>query len=101
MYYLHLWPTIAFPCSCEQIYKYVVCNLGKMQVPNLPLFFTDPELMENAQASKDTSTEPTTITALNGVSRSMDFSLRIYKIRSTGFYLVRHTYMGKGSRKFS
>lgn len=26
MHYLHLWPTIAFPCSCKQIYKYVVYN---------------------------------------------------------------------------
>jgi hypothetical protein len=60
-----------------------------MQRLNLPLFFTDPELMENAQASKDTSTKPTTIAALNGVSRSMDFSLG-YTIRSTGFHVVRH-----------
>jgi hypothetical protein len=26
MYYLHLWPTIAFPCSCEETCKYLVCK---------------------------------------------------------------------------
>ena len=51
----------------------------KMQGPNLPLFFADPELMENAQASKDTTTKPTTIAALNGVSRGVDFSLGLQR----------------------
>ena len=50
MYYLHLWPTIAFPCSYEQTCEYVVWK-KKVQEPNLPLFFADPELMKNAQAS--------------------------------------------------
>ena len=43
--------------------------------PNLPLFFADPELMKDAQTSENTSTKPTTIAALNGVARGMDFSL--------------------------
>lgn len=72
--------------------KHVSSGLqGKMEEPNLPLFFTDPELMENAQASKDTSTKPTTIAALNGVSRSMDFSLG-YTISSTRCHVVRYAH---------
>ena len=54
--------------------------------PNLPLFFADPELMEDAQASEHTATKPATIATLNGVARSMYFSLE-YDIKGQSDFL--------------
>ena len=81
--------------------KYIsMWSTRDFQGPDLPLFFADPELMKDAQTSKNTSTKPTTIAALNGVARGMDFSLE-YNVKGQWGLVLSDTYMGKGSYELS
>lgn len=41
----------------------------------LPLFFAYPELVERPQAGEDASAEPAAVTAFNGITGGVDFSL--------------------------
>lgn len=41
----------------------------------LPFFFTDPELVESPQTREDTPTQPSTVSAFDGVPGRMYFCL--------------------------